>query len=212
MGIKERKAREKEHRRSSILDAAERVFFSKNRGNPTMEDVAKEAELSKGALYLYFKNKEELFIGIILRAILIMRGMFESALKKKLNGLEKLNAISKAYIEFFNKYPDYFNSIMYFESKQIKGEAEDSILAVAYKESDYNIGMVREAIKEGIMDGSIKKNVQALPTALVLWGQISGLMQLISTKGEGIHKIYNIEQNELIHTYFEMLNISLAEN
>ena len=61
MGIAERKEREKEQRRKAILDAAEKVFFEKGLKYSTMDDVAEEAELSKGTLYLYFKNKEELF-------------------------------------------------------------------------------------------------------------------------------------------------------
>ena len=60
MGIAERKEREKEHRRNTILDAAEEVFFSKGINLATMDEVAERAELSKGTLYLYFKNKEEL--------------------------------------------------------------------------------------------------------------------------------------------------------
>ena len=58
MGITERKEREKLQRREDILNAAERVFFSKGHKNSTMDDVAEEAELSKGTLYLYFKSKE----------------------------------------------------------------------------------------------------------------------------------------------------------
>ena len=43
MGIVERKEREKEQRRSEIIDAAERIFFSKGFETATMEDVANEA-------------------------------------------------------------------------------------------------------------------------------------------------------------------------
>ncbi|MCK5408322.1 MAG: helix-turn-helix transcriptional regulator, partial [Candidatus Krumholzibacteria bacterium] len=60
MGIAERREREKEQRRIDIIDAAERVFFSKGWQAATMDDVAEAVELSKATLYLYFKNKEEL--------------------------------------------------------------------------------------------------------------------------------------------------------
>ena len=65
MGIAERKEREKQQRREEIVQAAEEVFFSKGFEKSTMDDVAEKAELSKGTLYLYFKSKEELLIGII---------------------------------------------------------------------------------------------------------------------------------------------------
>ena len=56
MGIAERKEREKLQRRNDIIDAAERLFFQHGFETPTMDDVAREAELSKGTLYLYFKS------------------------------------------------------------------------------------------------------------------------------------------------------------
>ena len=52
MGIVERKEREKEARKNLILDAAERVFQAKSIQNATMDDIAHEAELAKGTIYL----------------------------------------------------------------------------------------------------------------------------------------------------------------
>mgnify|MGYP006293938867 FL=1 len=60
MGIYERKRREREQRRAQILEAAKKVFSSKGFNSATMEEIAGEAELSPGTLYIYFKNKEEL--------------------------------------------------------------------------------------------------------------------------------------------------------
>jgi len=67
MGINERREREKEVRRDAILDAAENIFFSKGVDSSSMDEIASRAELSKGTLYLYFKNKDELYHGIIHR-------------------------------------------------------------------------------------------------------------------------------------------------
>ena len=56
MGIQERKEREKERRRQQIIVAAKRVFSAKGFSKATMEDIAREVELSPGTLYIYFKN------------------------------------------------------------------------------------------------------------------------------------------------------------
>ncbi len=64
MGIEERKQREKEERYNVIVDAAETVIFSKGIEQATMEEIAREAELSKGTLYLYFRSKNELYTAI----------------------------------------------------------------------------------------------------------------------------------------------------
>ena len=89
MGISERKEREKEQRRKDIIDSAEKVFFEKGLNNSTMDEVAKQAELSKGTLYLYFKSKEEIHFEIRKKAIYKMlrtylqSGMLLSSLAPK---------------------------------------------------------------------------------------------------------------------------------
>ena len=69
MGIQERKEREKERRRQQIIVAAKRVFSGKGFNKATMEDIAKEAELSPGTIYIYFKNKDELYASLSLRIL-----------------------------------------------------------------------------------------------------------------------------------------------
>ena len=51
-------------RREHILDAAERCFARSGFHRTTMQDICKEAQVSAGALYLYFSSKEELIAGI----------------------------------------------------------------------------------------------------------------------------------------------------
>lgn len=69
MTIADRKAREKEQRRNDIINAAEKLFFSRSYDNVSMEDIAKEVELNRATLYLYFKNKDALFYAVVLRAV-----------------------------------------------------------------------------------------------------------------------------------------------
>ena len=57
MGVAERRQREKEERRSCIVAAAEAVFLEKGLDVATMDEIAARAEVSKGTLYLYFKEK-----------------------------------------------------------------------------------------------------------------------------------------------------------
>ena len=57
-----RREREKLNRRNEILQAARKVFASKDYAAATVDDVAAVAELSKGTIYLYFQNKADLFL------------------------------------------------------------------------------------------------------------------------------------------------------
>ena len=73
MGVAERREREKEQRRQAILDAAEHLFFKKGVEDTTMDDVAEAAEFSKGTLYLYFKNREDIYHGIYHRGMEVLK-------------------------------------------------------------------------------------------------------------------------------------------
>ena len=61
MTREERRQREKDQRCDDIINAAEKLFFSRGYDNVSMDEIAREVELSKSALYYYFKDKESLF-------------------------------------------------------------------------------------------------------------------------------------------------------
>jgi AcrR family transcriptional regulator len=69
MGITERKIREKESRIKVIQEAAKAIFFEKGFQAATMEEIAGEAEISKGTIYLYFRNKDDLYTSIIIEGM-----------------------------------------------------------------------------------------------------------------------------------------------
>lgn len=52
-------------KRRQIIDGARRIFLARGFDAASMADIAKEASVSKGTLYVYFKNKEELFGAIV---------------------------------------------------------------------------------------------------------------------------------------------------
>ncbi|TGK55909.1 TetR/AcrR family transcriptional regulator [Leptospira wolffii] len=82
-----------EERRKEILDAALHCFLQFGYSKTSMDDIAKQAELSRPLLYLKFKNKEDLFQGIFEH---LMEGCYpkaEETLKEKLSPKEKLSRI-----------------------------------------------------------------------------------------------------------------------
>jgi len=56
-----RKERERKARREAILNAAARIFSRKSFYEATLEEIASEAELAKGTLYNYYKDKQDIF-------------------------------------------------------------------------------------------------------------------------------------------------------
>ena len=211
MGIAERKEREKEQRRKDIVDAAERVFFKKGHENATMDDVAEEAELSKGTLYLYFKNKEDLYLAIHLRGNKILHSLFEEAYDKNKSGLEKTRAIGKAYVNFFKNYTDYFNALLYYETREIDYNDQNSVAFECLMEGKATLELLVKALEVGMKDGSIRPDIDPVKTAITLWGQSTGIVQLAALK-ENIVLIpnFSLTAEEVIEYSFDMIAHALT--
>lgn len=203
MGISERKEREKLQRRQEIILAAEKVFFSKGFANTTMDDIAAEAELSKGTLYLYFKSKEELFKVFVKRGISKQLEMFIEFTKNQPNGLLKVKAIGEAYIKFYYDFPNYYNALMFEETqkvREIETDSEDENILKIKMETNK---ILVETIIEGMNDGSIRKDLDPEKTALILWGESLGVLQLVTLKGDILCNKMGCTSQELISYFFE---------
>ena len=207
MGIAERKEREKEQRQKSIIDAAEKVFFSKGVENSTMDEVAEEAELSKGTLYLYFKNKDEILHAIVFRSLSVLYSMFENAVKGTAKGIDKLLAIGNAYMEFYKNKSNYF-SVLFHDDEHHKDYdrlEECPFMSDVKSISDKVFGLLAGVIEEGIKDGSIRSDLDPLKTSLVLWGHTSGMMQILKSKSEVIETHMGMDPEELVNYSFQLI-------
>ncbi len=62
-----RKPEEKEHRKQSIVDALGRVLERERHPLPSANEIAREAGVTKGVIYFYFKSREEIFLTLLLQ-------------------------------------------------------------------------------------------------------------------------------------------------
>jgi len=110
VGIAERRERERDlqqkMRRKQILDAAKRLFHAKGFAAATMEDIAQEAELSPAAIYLYFKNKDDLYVSLNLQLLEYLSDRLERlCLQEGLNSEEKVEALKDLLYDVYKFDP-----------------------------------------------------------------------------------------------------------
>jgi len=84
---KSRKEREKEQRRNEIIVVAERLFLSQGFESTTMDQIANEAEFSKGTLYNYFISKDDLYLTIGVKAYTILIEYTDTFIKQEEPGV-----------------------------------------------------------------------------------------------------------------------------
>lgn len=212
MGIAERREREREQRRADILDAAEKLFVEQGVANTTMDEVAEKAEFSKGTLYLYFKNRDDIFFGVNLRALNILKTLFAEAIQTEGDGLCKVQAIGKAYYHFSQEYPHYFGIFMSFDPEKLDITDPESNGFHCHLCSEEVMSIVAEAVEIGIKDGSIRPELDPMETAYILWGQTTGIIQIIVKQGEHIKSHHGINPERLIPESFSMIHHALMRH
>ncbi|MBI5459487.1 TetR/AcrR family transcriptional regulator [Methanobacterium sp.] len=167
MSTAARKIREKEQRKQSIIDAAEKLFFIKGYDNVSMNDIAKEVELNRATLYIYFKNKEALCFAVILRGVKILNEMVKNNVKSAAD-TQKINAMGKSYYTFFSLYPQYFEVYTYFQSGRfgsdvvgLRRPAWDDVREIARLQKEI-FDILHLAIKNGIKRGKFSSKLDPL--------------------------------------------------
>ena len=182
MGIKERKEREKERRRQQILVAAKRVFSDKGFNKATMEDIAHEAELSPGTLYLYFKNKEELYASLSLRILQYLNIRVEHVNKEaELNPEEKLTALMEAMHDVYEFDPLIIINMFHLQSSETLKNLTPELMQEIKKLSGKSVGAIAKIFEEGIEAGLF---VSKHPVALAdtFWSLFSGVVLWLTSK------------------------------
>ena len=176
MGIQERKEREKERRRQQIIVAAKRVFSEKGFNKATMEDIAKEAELSPGTLYLYFKNKEELYASLSLRILQYLHIRVTHVNKEAdLPPDKKLKALMEAMYDVYDFDPLIIINMFHLQSSETLKNLSEALLEEIKELSQKSIGAIAKIFEVGIEEGLY---VDHHPVALadIFWSMFSGVV------------------------------------
>jgi TetR/AcrR family transcriptional regulator len=183
-----RKEREKRRRKETILDAAESVILSKGMESAHMNEIAERAELSKGTLYLYFKNKNELYLGLCERGSEQLNSLMAKVLASDKTGLEMVREIGAAYIGFVQEHPHYFDAFMYFEAYTDSEELANSEIGRRCDEHlNEAIAYITRALQLGMHDGTISDEFDPKKLAIQIWGATRGLIQMTHLESSGHH-------------------------
>lgn len=182
MGIQERKERERERRRQQIMVAAKRVFAQKGFSRATMEDIAHEAELSPGTLYLYFKSKDELYVSLSIRLLQFMQLRIDHVDSMADQDPEaKLQAMISAMHDVYDFDPQVIIHMFHLQSNENLMNLSSDLLEQIKDLSRRSLGTMAKIIEEGIRQG---KFLDRHPVALadVFWSLFSGVVLWLSSK------------------------------
>jgi AcrR family transcriptional regulator len=204
MGIQERKKREKEKRRQQILSAAKSLFAKRGFHQTTMEEIANEAELSPGTLYLYFKSKDELFAELSLNIIryLIMR--LENLLAEEDAAAEQRLAAVKDILQDVCTFDSFILvNTLRLQSDDTLKKLSPRLFSDLQKQVRKVSGCLSEIFTTGIHNGAFIDKHPELFTG-ILWAVFSGSVLLNEIQGSFTSRPNNL--NLILENAFEIFS------
>ena len=101
-----------EQRRCSILQAARAVFARQGYSDTVVEDIAAEAGIGKGTLYLYFPSKEQIYLAALLEQARQLDADSRAALAAPGDWRDKLKAYLQVRTHYFEEHQDFLRIYM----------------------------------------------------------------------------------------------------
>ncbi len=214
MTIADRRERDRQMRRDSIVGAAEKLFFAKGFAATTIDEIAETAELSKGTIYLYFDNKDEIYGAVVQRGIRSLIDLSRQAVAKAPTGREKVIALGQALLTFYERHPDHFKAMFYLGEGPSRpapdGGREEPLIRALMEDREELHAFSVEVVQGGIADGTIRPDADPVKTTLVLVGMILGLIRTAALEEKFLLERFNLSARDLIKEAFDMLGRPLA--
>jgi AcrR family transcriptional regulator len=201
MGLKERRAREKEARKGQILAAARKLLLKNGLQSTSINQIARMAELGVGTIYFYYQSKEEIFYSLQDEGLNILLREIDTIRRADTAPDEKLRETGMAYLRFSSEQKDYFDIINYFLATPTVILGAELKAQIDHKGSRI-LKLIDGFIREGISDGMFRP-VDSNKVAVMFWGALHGLTQFKKLEdtvleGENHQHLFNYAVDQLI--------------
>lgn len=206
----DRRREEKAQRRTALIDAAEAVFARRGPEQATMGAIAEEARLSRGLLYVYFEDQEDLTLAVTTRGFTTLHERFHAAVARHEQGLDQIRAIGEAYVDFAQAHSLYFDLLVRFEVRDLVPSQAEGYEATCTVAAHEVLQLMAEVIERGMDDGSIRDDLGApLATAISLWGFTHGIIQVLAKRATVIQGAYRLDRSYIVTHAFDLLDRAL---
>ncbi|HKX13101.1 MAG TPA: TetR/AcrR family transcriptional regulator [bacterium] len=150
-----------------IIQAATKVFAQKGFYNSKVADVAKEANVADGTIYLYFKNKDDLLISIFEDSMDTFSGEVQKVVDGVSDPVEKLCRFIRLHLELVRENQDT-SLVLQIELRQSSKFMKEY---AATKFRDY-LALISTILEEGQAKGVFKKEINPVIVKRAIFGAV----------------------------------------
>jgi TetR/AcrR family fatty acid metabolism transcriptional regulator len=169
---------DRERRRQAILQAARQVFARKGYEPATLEAVAREAGLAKGTLYLYFRNKEDLYFHTVLHLLESLQASIQAQTEGPAGALEKLRALAVGQFDFFVRHRDTLQLFAPFSNPSL-ARLHKRLIAPMMEKWAAHAQRVTALVEEGQRTGALRRDLESRHIALAFIGMANQSAQAL---------------------------------
>lgn len=194
-----------EYNQKNILSAASGLFQVKGLSKTTVDEIARAADCSKATIYVYFKNKDDIYYHIVLEYMSVLRDGIKDCFCKADDYEKAYFSLCDTLVQFEEKYPMYFECILGNISVDPKSMEELPVLKSIYDTGEEINRIVCDFLNRGKELGFIKTDIDSLHATFVLWSSICGLISLHTSKQAYLKDALGLEREEFFQKGFSMI-------
>jgi AcrR family transcriptional regulator len=188
MGVKERKERDRQDKRERILQSAHQLFLEKGFDEISIRNIAEAIEYSPATIYLYFKDKNEIFFALHGEAFKIFNSFLGSVVNIK-NPFDRLINLGEKYMEFAAAHPKYYDIMFIMNAPMNCDENSEN-----WQEGAKAHCFLESIVEEGKRNGYFK-NLDPKILSFTIWSYMHGLCSLALRERM---RIYPLEERESV--------------
>jgi TetR/AcrR family fatty acid metabolism transcriptional regulator len=167
-------------KRARILESAERVFASKGFFGSKVADIAADAGVADGTIYLYFRSKDDLLISVFEEQMAKVNEALQAAIRGGKDAVEKLRGLIRTWVGLVEAHPRATEVITLELRQSAKFMKEYSNPRFA----DF-LKIIASVIDEGQKAGLLRADVPAPVAARGLFGLMDELaLMWVTARGE----------------------------
>lgn len=154
-------------KRESLLRAATRVFAQRGYFNAQVADIAREAGVAAGTVYLYFRSKDDLLVSIFERTMRAAIDENRAAIQHVTDPVDRLRRIARLHLERIGR--DRSLAIVFQVELRQSTKFMERFSATQFREY---LGIIRQTIADGQQAGRFRRDVSATIAAKALFGAL----------------------------------------
>lgn len=168
---KTEKLHEKEKKRNKIMQAALKIFSRKGYSPAAVDEVAREAGIAKGTLYLYFQDKEDLFFSTIMYVFDNLASLMQDNINENANPLEILESLAYYQLQFFSQNRDFFGIFQTIINENLLG-IHKRLFAELLKREMELLDYESKIVDRGKREGFIRKDIETQDIVISFDGMV----------------------------------------